>query len=315
MRPAPRTNARFHEVILAVLLGCVFALAWWLDPDFVRLATQLELSTHVVELALVALPMTLIIVTGGIDLSVGSTMALSSVVMGLCFEAGLPMPVACGAAVATGALAGTINGLCIARFSIHPLIVTLATLAAYRGLAEGLSKGRAFSGFPDSFLAIGAGSWLGLPIVLWIFLAVLAMWVVVIRRTTVGLWAYATGSSETAATYSGVPVAKVRLWLYTLAGLSAGLAAILFAARLNTAKADVGSGLELDVITAVVLGGTSIFGGRGTLLGTLLGIAIIHEVHQLVSWKWDQDELVQIVKGSILVAAVLLNNVFSRRRE
>lgn len=314
MRPAPRTNSRLYECLLAALMSILLALAWWLDPDFVAPATQLALSSHIVELALVAIPMTLIIVTGGIDLSVGSTMALSSVVMGLAFDAGAPFPLVCTSALLTGTLAGLLNGLFIARLSIHPLIVTLATLAAYRGLAEGLSKGRPFSGFPEGFLAIGSGDWLQVPILVWLLLLLLLLSALIIRRTTIGLWIYAAGGSQTAAHYSGVPVSQLRLALYTLAGAAAGLAAIFFAARFNTAKADVGAGLELSVITAVVLGGTSIFGGRGTLLGAMLGVAIIHEIGQLVSWKWDQQELVQVVTGSILVLAVLVHNIFSRRR-
>jgi rhamnose transport system permease protein len=286
----------------------VLAGAAWLDPRFVSRAAQLELSTHAAELALLALPMSLIIISGGIDLSVGSTMALAAVVLGLLFEGGAPITLAACAAVATGALAGALNGVFIARIGVHPLIVTLASLAAYRGLAEGISLARPISGFPPAFLRLGEGTLAGIPIPLIIVLAASIAFAAIARRTVLGFRVYAIGDSEPAARSAGIPVNRIKMLLYTASGAAAGLAAVLFIARRNTAKADVGAGIELEVITAVVLGGTSIFGGRGTILGTILGVALIHEVRELVSWHWQHDELILIVIGSILIASVLLNN-------
>ncbi len=314
MRPAPRTNSMIHECVLAGLLACVLGFAAWLEPSFMTLAAQLELSTHAFELALIALPMTLIIVTGGIDLSVGSSMALSAVTLGLLHEAGCPIWLAAAAAVIVGAAAGAINGLFVAKVRVHPLIVTLATLAAYRGLAEGISLGRPISGFPDSFLQVAGGSWMGVPVSGMVFLIAAIACSLAVRRSVPGLWVYSIGASERAARYCGVPTGNVKWMLYTLAGASAGLAGALFVARRNTAKADVGSGIELEVITAVVLGGTSMFGGRGTITGTILGVAIIHEVRELVSWHWQHDELILIVVGGILIGSVLLNNLATRKR-
>lgn len=309
MSPGARVRSHFHEIIIALLLITVLAIAARLEPRFALAATQLELSTHAAELALLALPMTFIIISGGIDLSIGSTMALAAVVLGLLFESGVPIGVAAGAAIVTGAIAGALNGVFVAYVRVHPLIVTLASLAAYRGLAEGISLGRPISGFPADFLRLGGGTIEGIPIPLLIVLGASVMFAAVAWRTGPGFRIYAIGDNELAARYSGVPVDRTKLLLYTLSGTGAGLAAVLVVARRNTAKADIGTGIELEVITAVVLGGTSIFGGRGTIAGSILGVALIHEVRELVSWHWRQDELILIVIGAILIVSVLLNNV------
>lgn len=317
-RPAvpPRLRAVLlsrQEAVLLLLLVALLVTIGQISPPFLDPSAQSELSTHVWELALLALPMTLIITTGGIDLSVGSTMALCAVVFGLTFRTGIPVWLAALLALLVGAVAGLLNGVFVANVGVHPLIVTLATLAAYRGIAEGISLGRPMSDFPPGFAWLGQGTLAGLPVpgVLFLLAAILVSlaWV----RTPLGLYLSALGYNETAARYSGVAVARLKLALYTLSGLMAGLAALLFVARRNTAKADIGTGLELDVITAVVLGGTSIFGGRGRLLGTVLGVLIIHETREFVSWQYNRDELNLIVVGALLLLSVLADGLLSRR--
>lgn len=310
MRRPSRAFGYWHESVLAVFLLGILAGAWILDPTFVEPATQTELATHILETALIAVPMTLVLITGGIDLSVGSSMALSAVVLGLSFEAGLPLWLCSVLSVVTGSLCGALNGVFIARVRVHPLIVTLATLSAFRGIAEGISQGRPISGFPESFAALGDG-----PAAATAFgLAALGAGVALLF-TAPGRWIRAVGFNETTCRFSAVPVDRLKMVLYALSGASAGLAALLFVARRNTAKADIGSGLELEVITAVVLGGTSVLGGRGTILGTVLGLAIVHELREFVSWQWHADELILIVTGALLVGSVLLNTALSRRRE
>ncbi len=304
---------RAEGVLLLLLLG-LLGLAYGLSPHFLAPAAQLELSTHVWELALLALPMTLIILTGGIDLSVGSTMALCAVVFGLCFQTHMPLAVAALLTLVVGAAAGALNGVFVGYVRVHPLIVTLATLAAYRGMAEGISLGRPVSDFPPSFTQWGQGAVLGLPIPGLIFLIALGLTAFFTARTPLGTWLSALGYNETAARYSGVAVARVKLLLYTASGLTAALAALLFVARRNTAKADIGTGMELAVITAVVLGGTSIFGGRGRLFGTVLGVLLIHETREFVSWQWNRDELNLIVIGSLLVLSVLADSLLSAKK-
>ena len=308
-----RSFRYWHEVVLLMLVLMLFGYAAVVDAKFLSLATQLGLSSDVWELALVALPMTAIIITAGIDLSVGSTMALAAVVLGLCFEAGMNPYFGALAAVATGAACGALNGIAIAGLKVHPLIVTLATLAAYRGIAEGISLGRPISGFPDAFTVLGNGTFLGLPIPGLIFAVLAVVAAVVLARTPFGLSLYAIGHNPVASRYSGLPVARITVTLYTMAGAIAGLAAAIYVARRNTAKADIGSGLELDVITAVVLGGTSIFGGSGRIVGTLLGVLAIHETRKFVGWHWEREELNVIVVGGLLIAAVLINQLFEKK--
>ena len=297
----------FHDLTLILLLVGLLVFAYFSDPTFLNPATQLDLSTHVWELALLALPMTLIIITAGIDLSVGSTMALSAVILGLSFEHHTPIAPACLFALLTATACGALNGFFIARIKVHPLIVTLATLSAFRGIAEGISEARPISGFPSSFSFLGQGSLLGLPFPALLFIGFAIITTIVLAKTPFGRFLYAIGFNPTASRFSGILVARIKLLLYTFSGTVAGLAAILFVSRRNTAKADIGLGMELDVITAVVLGGTSIFGGRGRIPGTLLGILLIHETREFVSWHYQKDELNLIVIGALLILSVLLN--------
>jgi rhamnose transport system permease protein len=298
-----------HEWVLLGIILALGAVAAWKEPGFVTWEAQLELAGHAGEVMLAALVMTLIVLSGGIDLSIGSAVALCAVVFGLSFEAGAPVWACAGAALATGAVAGAVNGAFVAGLRVHPLVVTLATLAAYRGLAEGISEGRPISGFPDGFQWIGTGSAWGVPVPVWVCGVAVVLAGVLTARGVMGFRVYAIGDSERAARYAGVPVDRAKLVLYTLSGVVAGVCAVLLVARRNTAKADMGAGLELEAITAVVLGGASINGGRGRVLGTVLGVVLIHEVREFVSWHWARDELILIVVGAILVGAVLLNNV------
>lgn len=304
----------WHEVILAAMLAALLVFARSVAPEFLYPGAQAEMSTHIWELALLALPMTLIIITGGIDLSVGSTMAMCAVVLGLSYQAGISPWVGALLAVLTGAAAGAANGVFVAKVRVHPLIVTLATLAAYRGVAEGISLAKPVSGFPAGFTVLGLGSVAGVPIPGLIFAVALLAAAVVLGKTTTGRSIYAIGHNELASRFSGISVDRIKLALYTLSGTAAGMAAAVFVARRNTAKADIGQGMELDVITAVVLGGTSIYGGRGRIVGTLLGVLLIHETREFVSWQWSRDELILIVVGALLIVSVLLNTVLSPRR-
>lgn len=301
----------WHEAVLGGCLALVLLWAGISSPAFLGRRAQAELSTHVWELAILAVPMTLIIVTAGIDLSVGSTMALAAVVLGASSAAGVPVLVAALFAVLTGLAAGALNGVFIAYVRVHPLLVTLAALSAYRGMAEGISRGEPVSDFPAAFAFLGQGEVLWLPVAGIIFVALAAAAWVVLAKTPLGRYLYTMGHNKVAARYSGVPVDRVKLMLYSLSGAAAGLAAVILVSRRNTAKADMASGMELDVITAVVLGGTSIFGGRGRIAGTILGVLVIHEVREFVSWHWQRDELNLVVVGTLLIASVLLNRILS----
>ena len=232
---------------------------------------------HSVEIGLLALVMTPIILTGGIDLSVGSTLGLCAVVFGkLWRDVGLPPWAAACGAILVGALCGMMNGLLITRLRLPPLIVTLGTFSLFRGLAEALTRGvDAFTNLPESFLFLGTGGIGGIPTQAFILIAVaIAIWLIV-HRTVLGRSFRAIGFAPEGARFAGIPVERRLMLVYTLAGAIAGVAALTYSARLGTAKADAGFGYELLAITAVVLGGASIFGGVGSVHGTLLGVAAL----------------------------------------
>jgi len=304
----------WHEVVLLAILGVLLLLARFVMPDFVTLTAQLDLSSHIWELALMCLPMTLIIITAGIDLSVGSIMALCAVILGTAYKQyHLPIVMAALLALLTGVVAGALNGIFVAWVRVHPLIVTLATLAVYYGAAVGITHGDPLSEYPEGFKRIGGGSLCGVPISGLIFGAATVFCAVVLGKTAFGRALYAMGHNETAARFSGIPVQRIKLLLYMSSGLAAAVAAVLFVGRRDTANTDIGMGVSLDVITAVVLGGTSIFGGRGRMGGTLLGVLLIHETREFVSLHWNKAELNFIVVGLLLIGSVLVNSLFSSR--
>jgi rhamnose transport system permease protein len=277
-----------------------------------NILNQLRLLT---EIWLVALPMTFIIITGGIDLSVGATFALSAVMLGYSFRnLGLPLEVAIVVALLMGALCGFINGLFIVRVGVPPLIMTLATLALYRGMALGISQARQVSEYPDWFYQLGLGEVLGVPTQLWIVLVATIIAGVVLARTVFGRSIYAIGNNEVGARFSGIPVASYKLIIYTLSGLMSGLAAIIFVSRVSTTRSDMGTGLELTVITAVVLGGTSIFGGSGTIVGTVIGLVLVQLLQNGLALAEVKYESTQVVVGFVLILAILLNSLIQRRR-
>lgn len=299
-----------REVALALLLVALLVAAAILEPKFVTWRAQALLATHAWELAIVAVPMFLIIVAGGIDLSVGSVVAVSAVSFGLSFERGLPVAVCVCVALLTGLVAGCINGFFAARTRVHSLLFTLATMTALRGIAEGISLARPFSGYPESFQRV-MGGWF--PVCAFAALAFSAH--ILMTKWRVGRWIRALGTNETATRFSLIPVDRLRFWLFGFCGACCGLAAVILVARNNTAKADMGLGMELEAITAVVLGGARIEGGSGRIVGLFLGLALIHESREFVSWHWKQHELNLIVVGVLLIGAVLIDQVLSRRKQ
>jgi rhamnose transport system permease protein len=296
------------------LLALMF-FAGMLEPKFLTLRSQTLLASHLWELAIVAVPMLLIIMIGGIDLSVGAMVAFCGVVLGLLFEKGVSPFIGMFAAIAAGGLLGMTNGWFVAKLRVHPLIVTLATMAAFRGIAEGISLARPISGYPDSFLALSQGKLAGIPYPLIVFALVAFTAWFVLARARFGRWIVAIGTEENVSRFSGIPVDRVKIILYTACGLVCGIAAMLLVARNNTAKADMGMGLELEAITAIVLGGASIEGGKGKVLGVVLGLLLIHETKEFVSWHWKQNELNLIVLGALLIGTLLVERILSSRRK
>jgi rhamnose transport system permease protein len=211
-----------------------------------------------------------------------------------------------------GALAGLVNGLIITRFSVPPLIATLATLALYRGLAEGISQARSVRGYPEWFFTLGQGEFLGIPVQLFIFFLAVAVSAGILGLTVFGREVYSIGSNEIAAHFSGIRVDRAKLLIYTASGFVAGLAALVFVSRVSTTRSDMGTGLELDVITAVVLGGTSIFGGRGTIIGTVLGLFLMQALKNGLALSGVKGDGTIVIIGIVLIGAILISNLFRR---
>jgi len=305
-----------HEIILlgiliVALMGLGFANDRFLTVD--NLLNQGRLMT---EIGLIALPMTFVIITGGIDLSVGAIVGLCAILLGYSWKwFHFPLPLAVVFALAVGALAGFLNGLVITRLKAPPLIVTIATLALYRGLAEGISQARSVRGYPDWFYFLGQGEFLGAPAQLWTLGAAIVIAGVALDRTSFGRALYATGANETAARFSALAVDRDKLIVYTLSGLMSGLSAFVLVSRVTTTRSDMGLGYELDVIAAVVLGGASIFGGSGTIWGTVIGLVMIQLLKNGLALTGVKGDATIMVIGVVLIASVLIASSLERRRE
>lgn len=301
----------WHEAALAILLLVLMIAASAVMPNFVSLKSQLILSKQLWEIAILSLGMTLIIITGGIDLSVGSAMGMCAVAFGMTFSATQNLTVSCAACLVVGCLGGVINGVLISVWKLHPLIVTLATYAAFRGIAEGVSQGKSYSQFGAAFGQLARGTLFGVPFPGFLFFTLAILFAVILGWTPVGRFIYAIGHNETATRFSGVSVDRIKLFLYTVSGVLAGLATLVYISRFDTAKADAGMGYELEIITAVVIGGTSIFGGRGNIVGTVLGLLLIHETKLFVGRYWRIDELKSVLVGLLLIDSILVYRILS----
>ena len=276
-------------------------------PNFLTLGNFFEMTRFSVELGLLAVALTPVIVSGGIDLSVGSMMGLAAVTFGAAYQVWqLPLPLAMACAVLVGCAGGALNAVLIARLKLPALIVTLGTLSLFRGIAEGVTEGAVnYTGFPAAFLFLGQG-YLGgvVPAQLPLFALIVAAYVVLLHRSVIGRALYAIGFSIQGARYAAIPVARRVGLVYVLSGLVASVAAIVYVAHLGQARADAGRGYELDAIAAVVLGGTSVFGGRGTLGGTVLGLialTVLQTGLHLAAWP---SELTGLLTGGLLLATI-----------
>ena len=306
--------AYWHEVALVGIWLSLAILATAVEPVFMQPATQIDMAGDLWSKALLALPMMMIIITAGIDLSVGAIVALAAVVLGMALEAGISKTIAIVATLFVGTTAGFMNGWFIARWRLHALIATLAGMAIYRGLALILTKGRTIQVDAAALGLREDSSLLGLPAPMVLFLLMSVLIAIFLHRTAYGRFLYAIGLNPIAARYSGVPTTRIQWGLYTFSGFVASLSAVFMAARYGQVKADFGTGLELEVITAVVLGGVSIFGGRGNVIGVLLGLVIIHLCSKFMSWHFHMSELTSLVIGAILIGSVLVNSLIEQLR-
>ncbi len=311
---AARLQLRQESVLLAILVAGL-AILGSLSDRYLTIENLLNQGRLMTEVTLVAMPMTFVIITGGIDLSVGSTLGLSAILLGVGWKTlGLPLELAIAVAVGTGGVCGFVNGWFITRVKVPPLIMTLTTLAFYRGLAEGISEAHSVRGYPEWFFRLGQGDLAGVPTQLWILLAMIVFCWVVLSTTTFGRVLYAIGHNETAVRFSGINADRAKLLVYTLSGLAAGLAAWIFVSRVSTTRSDMGMGVELDAIAAVVMGGTSIFGGVGSIGGTVLGVVLIQLLKNGLALTGVKGDATIMVIGATLIASVLFTNFVQRRR-
>ncbi len=307
-------------LLVVLIVECVIFSAT--GSNFLTAANAFEVTRLAVEIGLLALALTPIIITGGIDLSVGSMMGLAAVVLGsLWRDAHLPMPFAAAFALLIGLLGGAINALMIARLKFPPLIVTLGTFSLFRGVAEGLTRGiENYSGFSSRFLFLGQGYVADvIPTQLFVLIGAMGAVYWALHRTAFGRSLYAIGYSPEGARYAGIPVARRLGLLYVSSGIASSVAAVVYVAHLGQAKSDAGTGFELMAITAVVLGGASIFGGRGTVLGSVLGLFAIVILQNGLRLSAQPAELAGILTGVLLVATILFDKLefvggFQKRR-
>jgi len=309
-------NLLKHEVVLFLILVIALFLLSTQTDRFLTTENLLNQGRLMAEVGLVALPMTFIIITAGIDLSVGSILGLTAILLGVSWKNfGLPLELAMLVAMSVGTFAGFLNGWFITRVNVPPLIMTLATLALYRGLAEGISQARSVRGYPDWFFQLGQGEVFGVPTQLWILMIAIVIAWLTLAYTSFGRSLYAIGHNEIGARFSGIPVDRYKMMIYTFSGFMAALAGCIFVSRVSTTRSDMGTGLELDVIAAVVLGGTSIFGGVGTIAGTVLGFIMIQLLKNGLSLTGVKGDATIVVIGSVLILSILLTNFIRRRQE
>lgn len=305
--PWVRGVARWEVLLGIVLLGLLW-VGTSLSPVFLTAPNFTNLTAAVMEVAIMALPMALIIIVGEIDLSVESMVGLSASVLGFLWAGGVQLEVAIPVVLIIGALGGLLNGMAVTWAGLPSLVVTLGTLALFRGLALVVLGPRGISGFPPAFSGFGFGTVPGTPIpwpfVLFAFLAIGLG--VLLHGTWIGRQVYASGKNIGAARYSGVRVNTIKIGLFVASGSIAALAGVLLAARLASARADAGEGMTLTVVTIVLLGGVNIFGGRGTIPGVVLAALTLAVLGNALRLADISSEIQSIAIGALLIVSVVI---------
>ncbi|MFQ6112532.1 MAG: ABC transporter permease [bacterium] len=294
------------------LVGLCIVL-WILSPHFLTVSNLLNVAQQTAINAIIAVGMTFVIITAGIDLSVGSLVAFSGVVLASVLHAGIGLPLAILAGLGTGLVCGLVNGLLITYGRLPPFISTLGMMSVARGAALLYTQGRPISGFSGNFRLVATGELLHIPAPVIIMVFVYGMAHFVLTRTKVGRYTYAIGGNEEAALLSGVNVRFYKTTVYGVCGMLSGLAAIILTARLNSAQPIAGIMYELDAIAATVIGGTSLMGGQGTVLGTLIGAFIMGILRNGLNLLGVSSFIQQIVIGSVIILAVLMDMALKKQ--
>jgi ribose transport system permease protein len=307
MTAQQKATLQKYGPLLALIVVCVGLSV--MSPNFLTVSNSFDVMRQVSINAVIAFGMTLSILLGGIDLSVGSILAVSSVVAAMMMKSGHGAALAAGVALLAGAGMGSLNGVVIAKGSVAPFIATLGTMTLLRGLALVLSNGSPISDFSSNSFAMLGGGYVArlIPVPVVVMLVMFAAFWFVLSRTVFGRHVYATGGNAEAATLSGVDTGRIQILVYTLSGAMAALAGVILTSRLDSAQPTAGVGYELDAITAVVLGGTSLAGGRGWIFGTLVGALLIGVLNNGLNLMGMSAFYQQVVKGAVILLAVLLD--------
>lgn len=305
------------EALLIVLLLLTLVLGNALSPYFLTPFNFSLMTESFMEIAIMSLSMTLIVIAGEIDLSVASILGLASVMIGITWSAGIPLWLDILIALVVGALAGLVNGLLVTRLGLPSLVVTLGTLALYRGLAYVILGSQAVSNFPSAYTNFGIGDVPGtlIPWSLVVFALLALLFLVVLHRSWIGRQIYAIGNNKEAARFAGISVNRVKLMLFVLSGLLSALAGVVFTARISSSRADNALGFELDVVTVVLLGGINIFGGSGSMVGVILALFVVGGLRNALGLAFVSGDVQNIVVGALLVFSVLGPNIAQRVRD
>ena len=289
-------------IVLVILVSIV-------NPSFIAPTNLLNLLRQVSTNALIAFGMTFVIITGGIDLSVGSTLALSSALMAGTIAAGMDPILAMILSLVVGTVFGAVNGLLITKGNMAPFIATLATMTIYRGLTLVYTNGNPITGIGDSFIFkfVGRGYLFGIPFPVVLMIVSFILLYILLHKMTFGRKTFAIGGNEKASFIAGIKNDRIKTGIYALSGLMASLAGIIITSRLDSAQPTAGTSYEMDAIASVVLGGTSLSGGRGRLVGTLIGALIIGTLNNGMNLLGISSFYQQVVKGIVIIIAVLLD--------
>jgi len=313
-------------VLLAIVAG-VILLMWLLNgSDFMNLGNFQSMASQLPELGILSIAMMITMLTAGINLSIIATANLSGIVMAMILTQTIPpentgpggiglVLLAIVAGLITSALIGLLNGYLVAYLEISPILATLGTMSLVSGLAVGITKGYVISGMPQAMLSIGSGSFLGIPLPMWIFIAGVLILSVILRQTPLGTRIYMLGSNPTACFYSGVNNLQVLMRTYLISGLYSGLAAIIMIARFNSAKADYGESYLLLTVLVSVLGGVSAAGGFGRVSGLVLALIILQVISSGLNLMGVNTFLTLALWGSVLIAVMVIQYFLERRQE
>ena len=302
---------------MGTLMGLLFLILffWILTPHFLTVSNLLNVAQQTSINAIIAVGLTFVIITAGIDLSVGSIMAFSGVVLASVLGTGLPIPIAISAGLLIGLACGSINGLLIAYGKLPPFIATLGMMSVARGAALMYTNGRPISGFSTEFRFLANGEIFSIPISIIIMVLVYLIAHFILTKTRLGRYVYAIGGNEEAARLSGINVTFYKVIVYGICGLLSGLAAVILTARLNSAQPIAGIMYELDAIAATVIGGTSLVGGEGRVMGTLIGALIMGVLRNGLNLLGVSSFLQQTIIGSVIIIAVLVDMMLKRRKK